>query len=424
MAGGLIQLIAIGSQNTYINKEPEITFFRTSFEKHSNFSIETKEMFLTNGAGFDRLTSCDIKREFGDLLTHLTLKIELPDLGDDNFSWTNAIGHAIIDYVEIEIQGKQIDRHYGEWLEIWTELTQPLEKKLGYNEMIGKSENFNLSNNHEMTLLIPMNFWFCRNIGSALPLVCLFYSQIKVNVKFRSFHECWNASLDSVGNPPCDITSFKASFLGEFIWLDLRERLKFVTENHFYLFEYVQSEIDNTFSKNNNPIKLNLNFNNLVKSIYWVVQRSDNIKEAQVPKDSPDPYKFRNGNNWFNYSVYRSRKAPLYESIDGCSLYFNGILRMEEQDGKYFRLYQNHYYSTRSPSNFIYTYSFALRPDEFHPTGSVNMSRIKNCDLKFIRKKINRKYTEESQNYLVKMYALTYNFLVVSNGMMSLLFDN
>lgn len=424
MAGGLLQLIAIGSQNIYVNKEPQITFFQTSFEKHSNFSIETKEMYFNNGAGFDKLTSCEIKREFGDLLTHLTLKIDLPDLGDEHFSWVNAIGHAIIDYVEVEIQGQKIDRHYGEWLEIWTELTQPFEKKNGYNEMIGKSDNFNLSNNHEMSLLIPMNFWFCRNPGSALPLVCLFYSQVKINIKFRPFHECWVATLDSTGKPPCDITQFKASFLGEFIWLDLKERLKFVNENHFYLFEYVQSNIDNTFSKNNNPINLTLNFNNLVKSIYWTIQRGDNVCEVPLNEDTKDPYKYRNGNNWFNFSVYRSRKTPVFEAIDNCSIYFNGMLRMEEQDGKYFRLYQNHYYSSKSPSNFIYSYSFGLRPDEFQPTGAVNMSRIKNCNIKFNRKKINRNYTDDSPNYFVKIYALTYNFLIINNGLTSVLFDS
>jgi hypothetical protein len=424
MAGGLIQLIAVGSQNTYINTNPKITFFKTSFEKYSNFSMETKELYFDNGAGFDRFTSCKIKREFGDLLSHLTLKIDLPDLGDPNFSWANAIGHVIIDYVELEIQGQKIDKHYGEWLEIWTELTQPLEKKSGYNEMIGKYDNFNLNNNHEMSLLVPMNFSFCRNMGSALPLVCLFYSEIQINIKFRSFNECWVASLDSQGSPPVDIITFKASFLGEFIWLDLRERLKFATENHFYLYEYVQSNIDNSYSKSNNPINLSFDLNNLVKSLYWVVQRSDVIIQQDINENSPDPYKFRNGNDWFNYSVYRSRKTPMFETIDNASIYFNGMLRMDEQDGKYFRLYQNHYYSTKSPSNFIYTYSMALKPDELHPTGTANMSRLKHLNFKLIRKRANRQFTEESPEYNLKVYALSYNFLIVSNGMASVLFDN
>jgi hypothetical protein len=422
MTGGLIQLVAIGNQNMYINNNPEITFFKTTYQKHTNFAIETKDMHFCSATGFDKKVTCEIKRGYGDMLSHLTLCVELPSLGSNSFSWVNSIGHAMIDYIELEIGGQIIDKQNGEWFEILTELTQPLEKKAAYNEMIGKSDNFTLQNNTKLNLMIPLNFWFCKNIGLALPLVCMYYHEIKLHIKFKSFKECWAATNDSTGNPPNHVSDFKAFLYGEFIWLDLRERLKFVNEPHFYLIEYLQKSNNNLFSKNNNPINVNLCFNNLVKSLYWVIQREDVINQTDTITDETDPYLWRNGNDWFNYSAFRSKKSVIKDTFDIGTLTFNGYNRINEFPAKYFRLYQNYYYHTKSASNFIYTYSFALKPEDYQPTGQCNFSRLKNVTLNINRKK-NKLNLEESSEYYVKVYALSYNFLIISNGMAGLLYE-
>ena len=193
MTGGLIQLILKGIEDNFLTNNPEITFFKTVFRRHTNFSIETREQLFSSSLMFGARSMCKINKE-GDLISNMIIKVDLPSLNVSNklssiytnnnicvkeicdcfcdkcnkcnknrlpqFSWCNAIGHVIIDYVEIEIGGQIIDKHYGEWFEIWTELTQPQEKRQGYWEMIGKKEptNFNYNSfSDNLTLYIPLN---------------------------------------------------------------------------------------------------------------------------------------------------------------------------------------------------------------------------------------------------------------------------
>ena len=263
MPGGLIQLIAIGEQDTYLTKQPEITFFKTVYRRHTNFAIETYEEIFNNGTGFDKKITCNIQR-YGDLLSNVCLQVELPSLNDTSipekyFSWVNAIGHALIDYVDIEIGGSVIDKQYGEWLEIWSEFTQTAEKRLGYNEMIGKKESFNCQNTGPITLFIPLNFWFCKNIGLALPLISLQYHSVKINIKFNPFEKCWvSKNCTPKDLKPVDINQIKTSLLIDYVFLDLKERKKFAQQSHMYLIEQVQFNGDTEYSKNNTIVNIKI----------------------------------------------------------------------------------------------------------------------------------------------------------------------
>ena len=134
-SGGLLQLVAYGSQDVYISGSPQITFFRVVYRRHTNFAMESMEQTFTGNADFGRKVSCLVARN-GDLIHKAYLQIDLPPLtanAGKTVAWTRNIGHVILDEISIEIGGAIIDRHYGMWYTIYNELTQVAEKEDGLN---------------------------------------------------------------------------------------------------------------------------------------------------------------------------------------------------------------------------------------------------------------------------------------------------
>ncbi len=418
MPGGLIQLIAIGAQDVYLTSKPEITFFKTVYRRHTNFAIQTFEDVFMNGTGFDKLVTCEIQRK-GDLLSNLCLRIELPSLNEKgkDFSWVNSIGHSIIDYVEIEIGGKVIDKQTGEWMEIWTEFSQTSEKRIGYNEMIGKAECFKAQFTGPMSLYIPLNFWFCRNIGLALPLIALQYHSVKLNIKFKPFDKCWIAKNSSKTIAPLN-TELRASLLVDYVFLDLKERKRFAQNSHIYLVEQTQYNGDMEFPKGNSIINIPLNFNHPIKELFWVIQRHDALYHDC--KDSP----WKNGNDHFNYSNFVNNKYSVLETFDSMCLLINGTQRFKELPAKYFRLLQPYYHHTKIPNNYIYCYSFALKPEDHQPTGTCNFSRLDNVTLRIVKNKPNVIKQVQLADYSVRVFATNYNVLMITGGLSGIMFSN
>lgn len=437
MTGGLIQLINTGEQDNYIINKPEITFFKTVYRRHTNFSVETKEEEFSGATGFGKRTECILKKQ-GDLLSKLCLKIDLPSLNmakptakkdicikdlncecccikcsgiteDTVFSWVNSIGHVIVKYVEIMIGGKTVDTHYGEWLEVWYELTQTTEKRAAYSEMVGKVHpgSFNPSTfTDEMTLLVPLNFWFCRNVGLALPLLALEKHDITLAVKWRDFDDCWIANKPDV-RPM--LPSFHATVYADYVYLDLVERMKFATESHMYLIEQVQFTGDCFFDKRDGVAIVDIDkFRHPCKEFIWTVQRTDTLFRS-IDESDPD---FTYGNDWFNFTSFKSRKnCKIKDSFDKAHIQFSGFDRIKPLSSVYYRLLQPYYHHTGSPRNYIYSYSFALKPEEHQPTGTCNMSTLQDCRLVL---KMNK---NRESDYIVKVYTINYNLFIVTGGM-------
>jgi len=437
MGGGLIQLIAVGEQDQFLTGNPQITFFKSVYKRHSNFAMEVKNQIFSGGVSFGSLNSCVILKD-GDLISDIILNIKLGSLNKKTnnkvcvkdlnmkcpcnncckttcFSWVNSIGHAIVEYVELEIGGYQIDKQYGEWFEIWSELTQNYEKRFAYNELIGKKEaaGFNINSfDDSLDLLIPMNFWFCKNIGLAIPCIAITNHDIKFNVKWRPFDQLW---ISNNKNAEPVMPSFEASLLVDFIYLDLQERKKFSSKNHIYLLEQVQSNGDYFFNKSNkNPI-IKLNFFHPVKEVVWAIQRADTL----IRSTDDDDEDFTYGNDWFNFSNNKNfSSAGVIDIFDTALLQFNGTDRMIPLPAKYFRLYQPYKYHTKCPNNFVYSYSFGLRPEEIQPSGTCNFSCFDNARLM-----LNMKNKEIKSDYIIKIYAINYNMLVITKGMVGLGFS-
>ena len=192
MSGGLLQLIAIGVQDLYLTGNPQVSLFKIIYRRHTNFAIESVRQTFDGEVDFGKSVTTRISRD-GDLLHKIVIEVDLPEivsLNGNTISWVNAIGHAMIDKMELYIGELLIDRHYGEWLEIWSELALDASKRDGYNNMVSKFESFTTVKG-PITIFIPLQFWFCRNPGLALPLISLQYHEVKIITKFRNFDELW-----------------------------------------------------------------------------------------------------------------------------------------------------------------------------------------------------------------------------------------
>src|SRR6056300_1606287 len=171
MGGGLLQLVAYGAQDVYLTGNPQITFFKVVYRRHTNFSMESIEQTFNGTADFGKRVTCTVSRN-GDLIHRVYLQVTLPSvestLSSQYFRWVNYVGHVLIKQVEVEIGGQRIDKHYGDWLTIWNELTIAPGLRDGYDNMVGNTIHLTgtgLQSTDATTLYVPLQFWFCRNPG-------------------------------------------------------------------------------------------------------------------------------------------------------------------------------------------------------------------------------------------------------------------
>mgnify|MGYP002633511450 CR=1 FL=1 len=322
MAGGLMQLVAYGAQDVYLTGNPQITFWKVSYKRHTNFAMESIEQTFNGQADFGRRVTCTISRN-GDLAYRTYLQVTLPEINqsmkgttqDGVYArWLDFPGEQLISQVEIEIGGQRIDRQYGDWMHIWNNLTLPNDQRPGYHAMVGNTTeltfitdpSFNAIDGPcqanaprqvcaprnalpETTLYIPFQFWYCRNPGLALPLIALQYHEVKINLDIRPIDEC----LWAVGSLSCGSTNVAASPAGgrvntaynqslvaaslyvDYVFLDTDERRRMAQNPHEYLIEQLQFTGDESVGSSSNKIKLN--FNHPVKELIWVVQPDQNV---------------------------------------------------------------------------------------------------------------------------------------------------
>ena len=293
-----MQLVAYGAQDVYLTGNPQITFFKVVYRRHTNFAMEAIEQTFNGIADWGKRVFCTISRN-GDLIHRVYLQVTLPKVscsatGSNCFRWVNYVGHALIKNVNVEIGGQQIDKHYGDWLNIWNELTQEPGHQVGYDDMVGNTialTGTGLNTTEATTLYVPLQFWFCRNAGLALPLIALQYHEVKINLEFRRKSECY-VSTSTVNNCGSDGDAFCvgslefASLYVDYIYLDTDERRRFAQVSHEYLIEQLQFTGDETVTSTS--VKVKLNFNHPVKELIWVVQ--------------PDALVAPNVNQWSNYT--------------------------------------------------------------------------------------------------------------------------
>ena len=267
MGGGLMQLVAYGAQDVYLTGNPQITFFKVVYRRHTNFSVECIEQTFNGTADFGRTVTCNISRN-GDLVTKMYLKVELEatTAGTTEYGFVENLGHSLVESAKVEIGGSKIDEHYGDWLNIWHELARNNSHDRGYDKMIGNVSELRKMNNNKgrYTMYVPMQFWFCRNNGLALPLIALQYHDVRVTYKFRDVRQCMNGAARS------DVKFKDAVLLIDYIYLDSEERKRFAQASHEYLIEQLQFTGEESVNTANE--KFRLNFNHPCKALYWALK--------------------------------------------------------------------------------------------------------------------------------------------------------
>ena len=408
MGGGLLQLVAYGAQDVYLTGNPQITFFKVVYRRHTNFALESIQQTFNGSVGYGSRVTATISRN-GDLISRAYLVL---GVGSADTKLCNYFGLRAIKHAEVEIGGQRIDKHYSDWMYIWNELSMPVGKKEGYFEMIGGAGG----NLKDKSLYVPLEFWFCRNIGLALPLIGLQYHEVKINIQFEEALNVLNTGSDA-----SLAGSLTASLWVDYIYLDTDERRKFAQSSHEYLIEQLQFTGRESASN-----KIKLNFNHPVKELVWVVH-------------DPDTTTATANANWFNYTSVQTTVSdstnagnsydtlctllgPSGTALNGVTqgkLILNGNDRFYARDGRYFNLVQPYQHHENVPNNAgINVYSFALKPEEHQPSGSLNMSRIDTAvlDLQYDG--------STTLNKQVSIFAVNYNVLRILSGMGGIAYSN
>ena len=433
MGGGLVQLVAYGSQDIYLTSNPQITFFKSIYHRYTNFAIESISQLIDGNINFEGNITAVISRN-GDLLGSIFIEVNLFDPREfilnsekmDYCGWIQGIGNYLIESSKITIGGQQIDIIYGKWMDIWSELTIAGSQAVGYGTMVGKNysvpvwQPYDTSYEPDNKLLIPLQFWFCRNPGLAVPLIALQYHEIKLDITFEKFTNLIVGVKDGVYQEiiqnnkilPNINTAFR--IWNTYYFLDTTERRKFAQNAHEYLIEQIQDQ-DGDLDYITEPNYIRLNLLNPTKEIIFVLNRSN----SYAPIND-----FSIGNNIIPNGT-PNQFAPLREF----KLILNGTDRFRERSGETFRLITNYEHHTRIPSNYIYTYSFAIRPEEQQPSGTCNFSRIDSAQLYFVlRNNSNNSGAFPLQNYeyvpSYTLYAPCYNIFRIMGGMGGLAYSN
>lgn len=281
MGGGLMQLVAYGAQDIYITGNPQITFFKVIYRRHTNFAIETVEQQFVGNIGFGNTLSAKISRN-GDLMTKVYLRVILngvdPTATNSNFAWVRRVGHAMINQIEIDIGGTKIDRQYGTWLDIWYELARAGDHEKAYARMIGdvpELTTYDTSIKEAYTLYVPLQFWFNRFVGLAIPLIALQYHDTIINVTFANVNQLviYDCKFDLTL-----VTMQNASLLVNYVYLDTDERRRFALVGHEYLIEQIQfNGVEPTLADQQKYI---LDFNHPTKELIWAL-RNGNYSTGQ-----------------------------------------------------------------------------------------------------------------------------------------------
>jgi hypothetical protein len=396
MTGSLLQLQSTGTQDIYLTKDPQINIFKYSYFRYVNFATEIEKLEFNEAVDFGKKITCNIVKK-GHLLSKLYIHIKLPTLtkNDGTYAcWTDSLGHAIFNGpIELEVGGVVIDKFYPQFSNMWDEVANA-SKYYGKNLMLLKNDLYSSGKRNAskiVDLIIPLEFWFCKQYSSALPILSMQHQDIRLSFKLRNFKELINYD----GLEPEQVSISKACLIAEYVYLDDILLNTFKNQNHMYIIEQTQfnevesipafSGVHNSFLKFNNPIK---------EFVFACVQKSS-----------------IDSNNYFAYSNTLDDSAL----IDEISLVLDGRKKYEFLPEVYFRTITADAAHSVIPLKYIYYIPFSIRPEENQPFGSLNASRFNDIVLYL-------KLQSNNPDMILYSYALSYNVVKIENGLLSVEF--
>ena len=436
MAGGLMQLVAYGAQDVYLTGNPKVTFFQAVYKRHTNFAMENIEQTVNGTAAASGRVSVTVARN-GDLVGDMYVELSTASsatttqtlLNASTVYDTNWIAERAIKSAELSIGGQRIDKHYQRWWRLYSELYLSDAGKTNW----GKMTTAPVPGSGGKQVFLPLIFFFNRNPGLALPLIALQYHEVRIDFDLTSTFDKYLST-----------STFKV--WANYIYLDTEERRRFAQKGHEYLIEQVQHTGTDSLTESGTK-QVRLSYNHPVKELVWCVNggsanstglwnfcsnaaaadvvvdcSSEKSGEGQIaPGQAGCPLLVVGTNGGTEELTEDGSGAGATQSVgpvDTFKLVLNGQDRFKEQSGKYFNQVQPYQHHSGSPYTGVYSYSFALKPEEHQPTGTCNFSRIDNAQVAVACNNIGA----TSKN--LDMFAVNYNVLRVQSGMGGLAFSN
>ncbi len=413
-----MQLVAYGAQDIYLTGNPQITFFKVVYRRHTNFSVEPIELAFDGSVGAGKKVSVTIARH-GDLVHRMWVEAKVT-------SAAAAESLSLIKSVEVEIGGQKIDKHYYRFMHGYARSFSNTE------ELTTLSTLTRTIAGTETTVMIPLMFWFNRNAGLALPLVALQYHEVKINIEFAS-----NILTAAAVGGAAPTTFSVASLWVDYVYLDTDERRRFAQTSHEYLIEQVQTSTEslNSSSKTNEvSTNIDLDFNHPCKYVLFYLGNPEDtvtvaagasldaaqdiyLSSAKLQLNGHDRLADRHGDYYGTFQFYEAGLGNTLHTNQSvqelATVTTGGLNNLEGLDAAL---------ATGGTSGAkYYMYSFALKPQEHQPSGTCNFSRIDNARLLL-------KHTATSSSAAtastLHLYGVNYNVLRVMSGMAGLAYSN
>jgi len=280
-----MQLVAYGAQDIYLTGNPQITFFKIVYRRHTNFSMETIKQSISGQSfiGIDNINNkatVTISRN-GDLVTGVYVATKQTDTNN----LIGICGDNLVEDVEIEIGGQRIDKHYKEWNQIWDELTTPVSKSEGYKYMTGSFNNSLVlgSETKQEMVHYPLKFWFCRNPGLALPLIALQYHEIQLKFTWGvgKYNTSSSDNLIRTNNKTESgglTEQHSVEVWADYVYLDTDERRRFSQVSHEYLIEQLQIQKEKDVSSES----FKLNLEHPIKELIWTTPQTTPFTDQKI----------------------------------------------------------------------------------------------------------------------------------------------
>ena len=372
-------LASLGKEDVILSGEPEVTYFVERYKGHTPFAQRVDSVNFQADYVYFGAESYSILPRSGDLISKMYLKIDFPVGLLGRTDVLDSVATLMIDYVELYIGARLVERLWGEFLALKWDLEVPQSKQGALTSLIGKGTQRAAS-----SYTVPLPFSILKK---GLP-ICAFQEDVTIRLGLHP--------STVFTSPPISISpSLNIGLDVEYTYLSDPE-VKFIQSKPLlYIFEQLQK---NQFfaPQGVNSITCPLTIINSVKEMYLTIQN-----------DSASGYDYSNVNGGST------------DQLSNLVMFFNSTDRISEDVGTpiFLRNIQALEFHTRVPQYLFYMYSFSLDPESDEPSGHVNFSRI---DQKNLVLNMNPSLS----NRYITVYALSYNFLAVGNATADVIFKN
>ena len=412
---GRLRLAVTGVQDQWLTGDPKISFFSSIYKRHTRFSTEAVGIPITGNVSLGGNAIARIPNNVGDLLRSVMLKLTLGELPSGNL-YNASIATSVIQHVDLVIGGQTIQRLTGDYIDMYNQLhsnKDDADTTLYY--MNGHNNQIQIVS-APRTFYLNLPFYFFRNPSLAIPICAITRQLSEIHIKFKDVDDDVTCSYGEVnGNMVRTKTELgsivEASIITDFYFITRDEINFLLTRPMQYIITQLQLSTMQ-FKPNETKKSALLKFTNPVKELFFSAKEETGAnvgnEDRLLDVTSTDQA----------FSSRVTNKRSDYRFVKNIRFECNGK-RMFDHTGKYLAYEQSliHHTGCPDPAYEFYTYSFALKPELYYPTGQLNMSRI-------IHKKLDVELDEisTSRNINFSIYALNYNLLHVEGGLAGLKF--